>query len=384
MDNFEENCGETFAEFHIQASDDCTAETDLVYTWELSTGASGTGKTASGNFANGNYSITFSVEDGCGNTTTCEKDFEVKDAKKPTPVCILGLATVIMPTSGEVTIWATDFESGSSYDNCTSYENLIFSFSNDVNHDSLILTCADVASNGVATVEIWATDEEGNQDYCTTLINVQDPNAVCNIPTALSISGNIETEDQEAIEDVEVQIDAGNIGNTTTNVDGYYIFSPLEPGGNYIITPEKDNNYLNGVTTFDLVLISKHILGQELLDSPYKMISADANHSETITALDIVKLRALILHIDTELANNSSWRFVDASFAFPNALNPFETEFPEEVSFQDLQVSQIANFVGIKIGDVNGTALYNFTPNAETRNFQGTLDFVLENTPIPP
>jgi hypothetical protein len=39
----------------------------------------------------------------------------------------------------------------------------------------------------------------------------------------------------------------------------------------------------------DLVLISKHILGLEPLNSPYKMIAADANKSNSITTFDIVE-----------------------------------------------------------------------------------------------
>ncbi len=382
VDNYEEDCGATLATFNIEASDDCTAEADLETTWEFSNGISGNGTEASGEFTNGSYSLTFTVSDGCGNFTSCENTFEVKDAKKPTPVCIVGLATVIMPTSGDVTIWATDFESGSSYDNCSGYPNLQFSFSSDVNQDSLIISCADIAANGIVTVEIWVTDEEGNQDFCSTLISVQDPNGVCGVPSALSIFGEIATENQEAVEDVTVALGGGGLAPLLTEVDGNYIFSPLEPGGDYSVAPEKDMNYLNGVTTFDLVLISKHILGTELLDSPYKIIAADANHSESVTTLDIVKLRALILHIDNELENNNSWRFVKSDFTFDNPQNPFQTTFPETAEFENLAESAQADFVGIKIGDVNGSASPNYLLGTDSRNMDGTLVFNLQNKEV--
>jgi hypothetical protein len=108
----------------------------------------------------------------------------------------------------------------------------------------------------------------------------------------------------------------------------------------FTIEPEKDDNPLNGVTTYDLVLISKHILGLEPLNSPYKMIAADANKSGSITTFDIVEIRKLILGIYTELPNNTSWRFVDKSFSFPNANNPFQTAFPEVISVADAMTSQ--------------------------------------------
>jgi hypothetical protein len=102
----------------------------------------------------------------------------------------------------------------------------------------------------------------------------------------------------------------------------------------YTLTPTKDDNPLNGVTTYDLVLISKHILGLEPLTTPYKMIAADANRSGSITTFDIVEFRKLILGIYNELPNNTSWRFVDKAFSFPNPNNPFQSTFPENISDQ--------------------------------------------------
>ena len=48
-----------------------------------------------------------------------------------------------------------------------------------------------------------------------------------------------------------------------TGVNGDYGFPGLVNGANYTVTPEKDVDPLNGVTTYDLVLMSKHILGIE-------------------------------------------------------------------------------------------------------------------------
>jgi hypothetical protein len=81
-----------------------------------------------------------------------------------------------------------------------------------------------------------------------------------------------------------------------------------------------------------------------------------------------VELRKLILGIYTELPNNTSWRFVDKAFAFPNMNNPFQTAFPEMVSVAAAMSSQWGkDFAGVKIGDVNNTALANATMPAEER-----------------
>jgi hypothetical protein len=144
-----------------------------------------------------------------------------------------------------------------------------------------------------------------------------------------------------------------------SDVFGAYAAEELVTGSDYTITPVLDENPLNGVTTFDLVLITRHILGVQLLDSPYKMIAADVNNSGTITTLDVIQLRRLILSIDDEFANNTSWRFVPAAYSFPVATNPWFESFPEVINVNDLSSGALSDqdFIGVKIGDVNGSAV---------------------------
>ena len=168
-----------------------------------------------------------------------------------------------------------------------------------------------------------------------------------------------------------------------SNQQGSYSFSNAIPIlGSYTLTPVRDDNPLNGVTTLDLALISKHILNLVPLNSPYKMIAADANKSGTITTLDIVALRRLILGIDEELANNNSWRFIDRAYTFPNPTNPFTQPFPETKTVAEVQASQLnENFVGVKIGDVNGTAQANNLMSAGDRT-NNTLLFDIEDRTV--
>jgi hypothetical protein len=97
------------------------------------------------------------------------------------------------------------------------------------------------------------------------------------------------------------------------------------------------------------------------LNTPYKLIAADVNNSKSVTTLDLIQLRKLILNIDAAFANNSSWRFVEASYTFPNASNPWAASFPEVKNVNDLEGSLTANFVAVKVGDVNGSAIANST-----------------------
>lgn len=116
---------------------------------------------------------------------------------------------------------------------------------------------------------------------------------------------------------------------------------------------------LNGVSTYDLVLISQHILGIKPLDSPYKMIAADGNRSGSITTFDIVEIRKLILGIYTKLPGNTSWRFVPRNYVFPDPQNPFGSVFPESGIINPLGSPPVYEneFVAIKVGDVNSSVI---------------------------
>ena len=85
------------------------------------------------------------------------------------------------------------------------------------------------------------------------------------------------------------------------------------------------------------------------MNSPYKIIAADANKSGNVTALDLIEIRKLILGINTRFPNNTSWRFVDQNYSFPDPFNPFNSPFPEEVWIDSVshEVNTV-NFVGCK------------------------------------
>jgi hypothetical protein len=189
----------------------------------------------------------------------------------------------------------------------------------------------------------------------------------------------------DGLEDAQVELAGSSAAapsftyTTTTDNTGLYVFNNVPLSSNVMVTPLKDDNPLNGVSTYDLVLISKHILGLAPLNSPYKMIAADANKSGSITTFDIVELRKMILGIYDELPNNTSWRFVDKNFVFPNVDNPFASSFPETVSAADLTSQiKVVDFVSIKVGDVNGNAIANALMSAEDRT-TGTLLFDVDN-----
>lgn len=176
-----------------------------------------------------------------------------------------------------------------------------------------------------------------------------------------SIMGNIKTHWGTAMEGVRVDLGGSASASVYTDSLGNYQFVNMPAAGNFNIKPVHDQNDLNGVTTYDLVLISKHNLAIEALDSPWKMIAADVNQSNSITTFDIVEARKVILGINPSFATNSSWRFLPAYTTFNNPLNPFQGGVPpDNINILNLQQNYTgADFKGIKVADVNNSAIGN-------------------------
>ena len=250
---------------------------------------------------------------------------------------------------GMATINAADFNFG-SFDNCTVDQNLSYSFSADQTETTASFDCSD---SGEQTLTMYVWDEAGNSDHCVVTLDVQQNNVDCGTGT-LTLSGSVHTENDLAVESVIIDLNGG-AQSTNTDANGFYSFADLTEGLDYSAVPSLDENPLAGVSTFDIVLLTQHILGIQNLDSPYKLIAADANNSGSISTLDIVDIRKLILGINTNFTNNTSFRFVDADYIFENEENPFLEGFPELVNINNLNTDSEANFIAIKIGDLNGS-----------------------------
>ena len=346
--------------------------------------------TLSGRFPLGDHAFEVHAVDGCRNSELEIIPFSVIDCKAPTPICINGLAIELMPAEGGggmMDIWASDFQVSGLTD-CSDIKTVTIHRLDEIPNQtqtSLTLTCDDPETLDVKIVA-WdnaynptAVQPDGsiggpNWDFCLTYVLVQDNMFdLCDPAGPAAVSGLITDESNQTVENVEVNLTGGASNSLSTSVDGSYAFNGLEAGADYTITPVLDEDYLNGVSTFDLVLITKHILGTKKLDSPYKLIAADANSSGAVSALDLIQLRKLVLSVNRELAANTSWRFIPASYSFPDPTNPWAEAFPEILNYNDLQTAIVTgDFIAVKIGDVNGNATPNSTV-AEQRTLTGVL-----------
>lgn len=358
------------------AFDLCTPQEELRWYYDLDVNNDGTVNSSGNsnrftfNFEAGVHKITWRVKDQCGNESTCSYLITVKDCKRPTPYCLNGIITVLMQSTGSVTIWAKDFNLNSD-DNCTPKSELRYSFSADVNDIFKVFTCADIPNGKSDTVEVtlYVTDKDGNQDFCKTQLILQDNQNVCpDVQTIGTLAGAIRGYNNNPSPEVVVNIKTQNNQDKqqNTNAQGSYAFDNLDMNTTYVISAAYDADVLEGVSTKDIVKIQRHILGIEQFNTPYKYIAADVNKTGSITASDISELRKLILGVQTRFEKNQSWNFVDANY--PLTFDNFSS-FSAKIEVGNMNHSITNNdFIAVKTGDVTGEANTGFGSGVTIRS----------------
>ncbi|MBK9255733.1 MAG: T9SS type A sorting domain-containing protein [Saprospiraceae bacterium] len=335
-----------------------------------------------------NHKVRWSVSDGCGNVTSCSQNFMVVDKKKPTPYC-LNISSALM-LNGQVELWAVDFNLG-SFDNCTAKNNLLYTFDganpnltrlNQVhyfkgagqnaseaeynaglaqkwlpasNSSGRIFNCSHLPSVDVQ-MTVW--DEKLNFEYCLVKLNLADNQGACGNTPNVTVTGTTTTQTGAVLIGAEVTL-ANGIAEMTrtyyTGNNGIFAFPNTVMHYDYTIQGAKNDDYLNGVSTLDLVLIQRHILDLEKLNNPYNIIAADVNNDQKVTAADMVELRKLILGIYNTLPSNGSWKFINAKQTFFDVNHPWP--LTETINLENLSSNmENQNFISVKVGDVNGSA----------------------------
>lgn len=245
------------------------------------------------------------------------------------------------------------------------------------------LTLEAYQEQGGMAVEISADDIVTTDGEVVVTVGLSGP---------FAIGGNIITEDGLPVGLVHVALTGDETDAMTTTSNGMYFFDDIELGSNVTVTPSKDINHLNGVTTFDAVLLQRHLLGTEILNSPYKKIAADIDSDGMLTVGDLIQLRRVILLIDndfispfTGMKNNTSWRFALPGLTDPAPASMIVPAYEEVRNYTNLNNDYIADhFIAVKIGDLNNTnspnALAPVTgDNARPANYRSTMVMLVED-----
>ncbi|HMQ05829.1 MAG TPA: HYR domain-containing protein [Saprospiraceae bacterium] len=368
-------CGKIEINLSIEAMDDCTPEELLVYLYSIDMdddgiiNVSGTGKVATDSFAVGIHRIYWEVLDRCGNIALCDYLVEVVHGKPPTPIAFDSLSVPLIPMAfgggpGDDTAMVTisaDIFDNKSFHPCGF--DLSFSFSNDVDDTTMTFGCEDI---GIQSIQFWVTDENGTQAFVNVgIIILPDSLGICPVNSPrVGISGKLYTEENQFVEKAEVFLIGSELPSFSTDLQGTYDFGFMDKGGKYIVKAAKDDDVLNGVSTLDLVMIQRHILGVQPIRSPYKQIAADINSDGRISVADIMELRRVILGHRDYFSNSQSWKFADASFDVTDP-NIWIEDIPLEYNIDLLDRDMEVDFIGIKVGDINGDARPNQRMNLD-------------------
>lgn len=179
------------------------------------------------------------------------------------------------------------------------------------------------------------------------------------LPVALSaqtsnLSGYISTVDGSFVENVEARLfdDQGQLIATTLTQNGRYTFNNLPSGYEYTLQLDKGGSPVNGVSTFDYVMVSRHLLGIEPLSEAYQLEAADVDGSGTISISDMLYIRQLVLGLHDKFPHQRNWMFKpqDTVTTLSQQGNTF--------SFVLTQNLESKSFTIFKIGDLNRTAIY--------------------------
>lgn len=290
--------------------------------------------------AGGDYTVCLNAFNACGRTTVCnsislldcstvdiDTDFEASNTD--TLVQFTNIST------GEIDSYRWRFGDGSS----SRAENPSHTYATPGNYE----------------VCLTSRSRCGNFTFCDSVVVNLNSNIL------IDVAGVIEMIDGQLMEDVIVN--CGALADTTTFAGDYSLQTNAR--SNCVIMPRKEDRHNNGVSTFDILLTRKHILNLEPFTSPYQFIAADVNDSGTVTSFDMIFMQRLILTLIDEFPNVPSWRFVPKDYEFPDG--SFQG-FPESIALNDISASRSdLDFVGVKMGDLNNSAVPNFTGQVEER-----------------
>ena len=250
------------------------------------------------------------------------------------------------PTKYAIKVYKDDVEIFSQQDIQTSndwrkekfdfFENDVFSSIDSANIRIELTPYCQIGNEAV--VSVWDVDD------VALVFSCQDVNN-------RTISGKIVNHTNN-LQNIEIRRQLGHTQITTNAAgDGTFFIPKNKVDETYVFTAYHNENTLHGLTTLDLLITQRHILGIETFANPLQYLAADVNNDQKVTALDLVHMRKIILGIETHYRDNTSWIFLDEA-SMKVETNPWLIKkyisIPEgHQNLDDLR------FVALKVGDVD-------------------------------
>lgn len=161
------------------------------------------------------------------------------------------------------------------------------------------------------------------------------------------VSGNVNCISGATMQDVKVYLTTqGTTLETKTDAQGKFSFSNVPTGASIEVSASFQDNTTAPISTFDLVLISKKILGTEQNLSPLQKLTCDLNNDGAVSSADVIAFREVSLGLKNV---DATWFVVSKAYEQGNSQN---TAFTSTETSAD--ITNIA-FVAARLADPNGT-----------------------------
>ncbi len=169
---------------------------------------------------------------------------------------------------------------------------------------------------------------------------------------SVSISGKLMYVTGEPMEGVEITYSVDGILTTIlSDAQGNYLLENIPTGSLVSIVIYKDADPANGLSIADMFMLHDWILQINNDFYPHNLLAMDMNGSGSLTTLDLVLISKLLLGIDTSIGG---WRFISAYTQFPDPSNPWMSAVFPNIPSNPIQ-TDLSNidFVGYKLGDMD-------------------------------
>ena len=321
----------------------------------------------------GTHDIFIQAVDICHNVTRDTVIVEVTDGGAPLAICLLN-TSVTLTDSASTEVMADVFDI-SSGDACSDIQLMVRKMNRScedadtVFSDRVKFCCADIGAEVMVVLRV--VDTTGNFSECIVRVNVLDGGSFCVNPLTFKIDGTVRSMYGEEMEGVLVKINAfeeNTIYDEITDKLGRYDFGDMTQDTDYSIAPLKNDDWPNGVSTLDLITIQNHILGTKKFESAFQFIAGDVNADQSISAIDLVVLRKLILGITDEIESNTSWRFAWSGQSLAAESADAQIQPMEKYVILALTRNMYVDWEGVKVGDLTGNAEVQNLIKAEGRS----------------
>ena len=282
------------------------------------------------------------ARDTSGNSATIMIAVDVKDAISPSVTC-RDTTTIYLNANGVFTITDSSLFVSNITDNCLDVS--IFQLSRD----------SFVRADTVAPVSLQAkiVDLEGNADSCVTVVLVRD---TFSNPFNALIVATIVDPFNDALRDMNVNllVDGVNVAQTQSNENGIFHFDHQSIDPNFGIQFIGKGNQMDGVSSLDLYLIQRHILGIERLENVYLEMAGDIDQNEKLDIKDLLQLQNALL--DRIGHPDLPWLFMNENISASDLVYVTNDIIPARPN----------NFLyrGIKLGDTSGDVYSDTKPRS--------------------